>query len=78
MKFIAQETNENDKFDFLCAIREWSGFSFEEKHKLCDLLINFGVPVHVDEESKDDWELLKVILTKMTKGDDEELHASSI
>ena len=50
--------------DFEKKIKEVSGFNFEEKQKLYDILINYGVPVDPHDESKEDWQLLKTILLK--------------
>ena len=42
-------------FDFDQKIKEVSGFNFDEKQKLYDILINYGVPVEPTDETKEDW-----------------------
>jgi hypothetical protein len=50
-----------------------SGFTLDEKNKLYEILINYGVPVNVIDEQKDDWELLRILLNKEVKGEDSEV-----
>ena len=49
-------------FDFEnnIGIKEVSGYNVDEKRKLLDILINFGVPSKLDNGSKDDdYDLLR-------------------
>jgi hypothetical protein len=55
-------------FDFSQKIKELSGFSFEEKSRIYEILINFGVPTVYKDENKEDWELLRTVLIKQTLG----------
>ena len=65
---INTDKNKLKLIDFEKDIQEVSGFSFDEKHRLYELLTNFGIPVCAFDESKEDWELLKTLLVKMTLG----------
>lgn len=47
-----------------------SGFNFEEKQKLYEILINYGVPVEPADETKEDWQLLRTLLAKQTHGNE--------
>jgi hypothetical protein len=57
-------------FDFSKKIKELSGFSFDEKQRIFEILINFGVPTAYKDESKEDWNLLKTILYKQMEGEE--------
>ena len=64
------KTSEKKVYDFESTdhVKEASGFSLLEKNKLYEILINFGVPTVSTEDLKDDWELLRILLTKHSKG----------
>lgn len=71
MKLLVETTGGPSKtklIDFEAEVKEVSGFSFDEKHRLFELLTNFGIPVCAYDEGKEDWELLKTLLVKMTLG----------
>ncbi len=43
-----------------------------EKNVLYEILINFGIPVNPTDESKEDYQLLKILFAKYAKGEDAE------
>eukprot|EP00347_Sterkiella_histriomuscorum_P008411 403345196 len=79
LKYIIKLVNQylkssNGKYDFEKTdhVKEASGFSLVEKNKLYEILINYGVPTMSLEDARDDWELLKILLSKHCKGEDAE------
>jgi hypothetical protein len=70
-----------DKFEFdkaedIRETKEASGLSLNEKNILYEILINYGIPVCVTDESKEDYQLLKVLFAKYAKGEDAETNLS--
>jgi len=63
-------TYHTESFDFKKAIKEVSGFSYDEKITLYDILINYGIPVQPLDENREDWELLYSILLKQSSGEE--------
>ncbi|CDW85165.1 f y-rich n-terminus family protein [Stylonychia lemnae] len=66
----------HNKYDFERTdhVKEASGFSLLEKNTLYEILINYGVPVISNDDPKDDYELLKVLLVKHVKGIDADVN----
>lgn len=63
-------------FEMQEGTKECSGLSIQEKNLLYDILVNFGVPVQQSDESKDDWELLRLMMVKQLSGEEVELLTS--
>ena len=56
--------------------KESSGFSLSEKHLLYEVLINFGIPYSAADESKEDYQLLKILFAKYARGEDADTSVS--
>lgn len=46
--------------------------SLAEKNILYEILINYGIPVSATDESKEDYQLLKILFAKYASGEDAE------
>ena len=57
-------------FENFNGAKEVSGFSLEEKNKLYEILINYGMPSNELDDNKDDFELLRALLHKHMKLED--------
>ena len=57
-------------FENFNGTKEVSGFSLEEKNKLYEILINYGMPSNELDDNKDDFELLRALLHKHMKLED--------
>lgn len=57
-------------FETFSCSKEVSGFSLDEKNKIYEILINYGMPSNDLEEHKDDFELLRALLNKHMKLED--------
>ncbi len=82
LKYLAKcvilhaKNNENtfhfEKADDIKETKQASGMSLPEKNILYEILINYGIPVSVTDESKEDYQLLKILFAKYAKGEDAE------
>ena len=57
-------------FENFSGSKELSGFSLEEKNKIYEILINYGMPSNDLDEHKDDFELLRALLNKHMRLED--------
>ncbi len=55
-------------------VHEASGYTHHEKEILFELLLHFGVPTVSQDDIRDDWELLRILLVKHSKGLDSEVN----
>ena len=59
------------EYNFTQKIKEESGFNFEQKNKIFQILTNFGIPISFNgEEGKEDWALLSQLLDKHLYGNE--------
>ena len=49
-------------FDFGEKVKEVSGFDLEQKQKLYEILTTYGIPQLPEDEQKEDWRLLILLL----------------
>jgi hypothetical protein len=65
-------SSKSSPYDFVNKVQEISGFNFDEKIKVFEILSTFGMPVAVDEkgEVKEDYHLLKTLLDKAIYGNE--------
>jgi len=63
--------NKQPPYDFESKFQQISGFNYDEKLKIFEILITFGVPVtYTDGELKEDWYLLKALIDKSLFGNE--------
>ena len=51
-------------YDFESKSKEITGFNYEQKVKIFQILTTFGIPVVPSDEQKEDWLLLRSLLDK--------------
>lgn len=79
IKLVNQELKSTSgKLDFEKTdnLKEASGYTLAEKEILYELLLIYGVPTVSNEDTRDDWELLRIMLTKHCKGIDSDVSIS--